>query len=464
MRNRSSLALMAVSVLGWLSAVSGCASNGSDGAAPTNGAGGVAGNASGNGGTQAIAGKGGSAGGAKGPGGSLAASGSTGSGTTPIGASCSGSGCGSNGICLSTSSADYRGTGPVAGVCTLDCTASLLTGGSDACEEALHGSLCIDVASEGGAPSGRCMYPCTFGTPAVGHGMIDGKCRERTSLACVPLPAGGAACLPQCGSDTDCAPGRRCDALHGGCVPAESLAKLGATGSDCDPQSVKRQCVGRCLSVQPTAPGKAATGMCIAPCVTGAPSACNGASDGLCGVPFFPADSPLGFGDHDTALCGKLVSPGDDAACPWNVGWFARALAGSSRRLCTPAKVCTTTADCACVSDADCGLDLNALPANVCVGGSCKPGAGTVSPLSCKKVAELGASFCLDHVPFTPSGVGGAGGAGGVTGGAGGAAAGMSGAGGDAGSSGGAGAGGAQAGSGGASGGQAGAGGQGGSG
>lgn len=462
---------MAIAVLSGLTLTPACSSSTGGGPAAS-GLSGGGGAGSGTGGSQAAAAGKGGKGGAAGGSGGAATGGSNGAAKVPIGAACAGSICGASGVCLAMDSASYQGTGPVAGLCSLDCTGYLAAGGTDPCDAAIQGSLCVDTASDGGAPLGRCMYPCTFGAPAVGQGANDGKCRDRTVLACVPQPSGGAVCLPQCASDKNCPLGKRCDALHGGCVAAASLANLGGTGAECNPKNAERQCVGRCIPISPTVPGKGETGMCVAPCASGAPSACGGDDEGVCGVPFFPGDSPQGFGDHDIALCGKLVAPGDDLACPWKMGWFARAVVGSSRRLCTPAKVCATTADCACATDGDCGLDQNAQPANLCVGGSCKAGSGTVTALTCTKVPDLGVSLCLDHAPFTPStGTGGSGGAGGgMVGGMGGVAgsagatAGMSGAGGVAGSSGEGGGSGGQAGSGGGTGGQAGVGGQGGAG
>jgi hypothetical protein len=451
MIERSSLAATLVFTVGSLVLVAACGSSdsGSDGGAAGSGTAGT-GQGGGTGGT----GSGGTSSPTAGTGGSAGKAGSgTGGGASKkaeIGASCQGSSCGSNGVCSSPVSTEFHGTGPAAGLCSVDCTAFLSGAGEDPCGAELEGSRCVDTALPGEPAIGRCMYPCTFGTPALGMAALDGKCRDRFGLACTPLPDGAAVCLPQCSNDQDCGAGKRCDALHGGCVPTATLNGLGTNGALCDPQSAKRQCVGRCLSVTPTVPGKAATGVCSDPCSTASTSACGGVDAGVCGVHFFPGDSPEGFGDHDIALCGKLVAPGDDAACPWEIGWFSRAVTGSAKKLCTPAKHCSTTADCGCATDFDCGVDTEGVAVNSCAAGKCVAGKGTVTPLTCQMVDKLGGSYCLDHAPFSGSGAGGAGGSG--SGGSGGGTAGSGGAAGAAGGAGGSGGAGGDAGGSGAAG------------
>jgi hypothetical protein len=165
---------------------------------------------------------------------------------------------------------------------------------------------------------------------------------------------------------------------------------------------------------------------------------------------------PIDFGQQDIANCGKLVKPGQDNDCYWQVGFFAESIGTSGTlALCSFARDCKADVDCvfSCKVDADCGAG-NTCGGGKCVGPDGKPFSGGKA---CVAVAELSASYCLDHtpnglVPFTgsngkggaggASGAGGSAGAGGASGAAAGGPGGAGGAGGQAGVSGSAGAGG----------------------
>jgi hypothetical protein len=308
--------------------------SGSGGSGPTIATGKGGSTATGTGGS-AAAGKGGSAqaGGAGGAGGS-----SQPPEPGKIGAECAvDAECGPGGLCMKPSGADFRGAGPAHGYCSLDCTAFVKgTETADPCDTAGDGSaLCADVSSDSKNPKGRCLQSCAFGQPEFGpiNQLSDGKCRGRADVACFPFSAadgtftGSSACVPQCGSDSQCPSGSRCDVAAGGCV-TNLPDGLGITGDPCDTTSTSRQCQGDCVRIygSTATPEKQKLGVCFDGCVVGAPAACGGnGTVGFCGVynlytpnkPGTPADGydPIDFGQQDIANCGKLVKPGQDNSC-----------------------------------------------------------------------------------------------------------------------------------------------------
>jgi hypothetical protein len=159
--------------------------------------------------------------GAGGAGGSSGAGGTSGSGgnsgtagvggappvVQPIGTPCSADAdCGDGLICLEPDGSDWFSGGPSDGYCTLNCAAD-----STVCDAV--NALCVAGQA---VDEAYCFESCVRG------GGFE-KCHARPDTACLEVAAGSAACLPSCGSDSQCPVGEFCDLLNGVCVTTQRV-------------------------------------------------------------------------------------------------------------------------------------------------------------------------------------------------------------------------------------------------
>ncbi len=108
--------------------------------------------------------------------------------------------CADGMICLSPIGTGWFGGGPSGGYCTVSCANDAAV-----CSQYTN-AICV----EGSSPTEAfCFEGCTRGQVA--------KCDGRVDVACFGF-AVGAACLPTCGTDSQCPEGRFCDLVSGVCV------------------------------------------------------------------------------------------------------------------------------------------------------------------------------------------------------------------------------------------------------
>jgi hypothetical protein len=236
------------------------------------------------------------------------------------------------------------GGGPAGGYCTKACSADGDCGMSGVCY------------TNAAATTGRCVLTCVQG-PALMHlnDPIDDptKCLARPDVACDQLGPNRFACLPVCGSDSQCPAGMHCDPRASVCVstPNPGLADGQACGTldgGVDP------CAGECLTLAPGGDAGATVSVCTTECVMGdAPSVaatptawtvCGGVTNGLC------VYSPPGEGAGDLGYCTNACQKQDDCDAP-DLWCFAivnlTGTSGITNGWCFPGTPCPGgTADC----------------------------------------------------------------------------------------------------------------------
>ncbi|MFO0756566.1 MAG: hypothetical protein U0359_08755 [Byssovorax sp.] len=276
-------ALGAIDLLGCSVASSASSASGTGGggatAASSSGAGGGGGTIGTTTTTTATSGAGGSGGG------------SDGGVTDFLGATCTADAdCGNALVCVKADDDDaVFGGGPAGGLCTHVCDDDADCPGTS--------SLCL---SAGGGQPGRCALTCELGPPLAGDldaPLDPGKCRGREDLRCAKVKGSTTACLPTCGSDAQCGPGRSCDPKLGVCVGQKSAGA--PTGSSCDPAQMPTACAGTCVNFQ------FGSTMCSTLCVLGGDGLgaqdCGGVENGLCA--FGPSDNGAGDFGYCTPSC-----------------------------------------------------------------------------------------------------------------------------------------------------------------
>jgi hypothetical protein len=171
--------------------------------------------------------------------------------------------CGAGLKCLTAASNDFFGAGPAGGYCTTGCT------GDADCTSIDRQSACVGAdPSQPGA--GLCARTCLSKDPTS---LAENKCLGRRNLVCQSEAFLGTAaftgdrqdgwCLPQCGSDEDCA-GRRCDLARGLCT--DTAAAGAPIGAPCTQNS---DCAGNaCVQIGTQT-------FCSAPCVVGQALGCG---------------------------------------------------------------------------------------------------------------------------------------------------------------------------------------------
>ncbi|WP_437752276.1 hypothetical protein [Sorangium sp. So ce1389] len=158
------------------------------------------------------------------------------------------------------------------------------------------------------------MLTCTIG-PALKYlndPLDPAKCNGREDVRCATINLNANVCLPTCGDDTQCPPGRACDPRSAVCVDRASAGK--PTGAPCDPAAKALECAGVC------APFDDEEGICSRRCVLGgeyapAPtSECGGPENGYC---IYRTTTANGAGDE--GVCAPACASQDD--CPAPAHW-----------------------------------------------------------------------------------------------------------------------------------------------
>jgi hypothetical protein len=218
------------------------------------------------------------------------------------------------------------GGGAPGGFCTKPCSVDA--------DCAVEGGICYRPDPTQG---GTCTLACGFGPPITGVGglfdpLMAVKCRARDDVRCIPYGTTEGACVPTCGSDSQCSLfGGHCDPRTAVCVTSPSGGD--PTGSTCDPSKEVDTCAGLCVGFQ------TGDSMCSAPCVLGGAGigspACDGPTHGLC------AFHPAANGPGDTGFCTPSCAFQSDCQTP-NFWCFGVALLSSAtgRGYCFAATPC----------------------------------------------------------------------------------------------------------------------------
>ncbi|KYF72884.1 hypothetical protein BE17_47970 [Sorangium cellulosum] len=204
-------------------------------------------------------------------------------------------------ICIQASANEpVFGGGPANGYCSKRCSA--------------HGDCSDDLsvlcAGDEDGQNGICVLTCTVG-PALRYlndRLDPTKCHGRDDVRCASVSLDANVCLPTCGDDAQCPPGRVCDPRSAVCVDSASAGK--PMGAPCDPAAMTLECAGVCV---PFDDGEA---ICSSRCVLGgnndpeAAPECGGPESGYC---FYrAADSGAG----DEAACAPACASQDDCHAP----------------------------------------------------------------------------------------------------------------------------------------------------
>ena len=299
------------------------------------------------------------------------ASGSGGGAGGTVGGSCKADADCAAGLSCAKSSANdpVLGGGPAGGYCTKACQADTDCPTAD--------TLCLLI--EDGQP-GRCVLDCSRG-PALDSDaellspLDPSKCLGREDLRCEKV-RGMEACVPSCGSASQCSGKRSCDPRAGVCVDAPSTGS--PLGAACSPDDDPTSCAGTCVAFD------SGESMCSSECVIG------GAVEGS-----------LDCGGIEAGFCA-----------------FRRGSAGlGDAGYCTPS--CDTHADCQNPSFWCFGVTgLSTLShkgycfaAHACEGGQSDCDAKSGGALTCTKTAY--GPYCLDSTYSPATGAGGSGAGGG---------------------------------------------------
>jgi hypothetical protein len=235
--------------------------------------------------------------------------------TGNLGAACTqDSDCGGGGITctLPTANDPVFGGGPANGYCTKSCTKDGDCGASGACLTDPTGGM------------GRCVLTCTQG-PALMHIndpiMDNSKCLARPDVACEQLSMTQSACVPLCGSDSQCPNGMHCDPRAAVCVQAANPGLANGKTCDPNPDGGAPACAGQCLTIGlGSSPDAGTASVCSQGCVLGVDpltmnlptkwTACGGIQNGLCSY------LASGVGAGDEGACTNACSKQDDCNNP----------------------------------------------------------------------------------------------------------------------------------------------------
>lgn len=249
-----------------------------------------------------------------------------------VGAACvTNADCGGLLTCLGPDRDDPSfGGGPAGGFCSRSCSKDEECPGTN--------GICL---KDGDSATGRCTITCTLGPPLARnyeHPLDPDKCQGRQNVRCEKVKnLGTAVCLPTCGSDAECGPGRACDPNRAMCVSAKSVGL--PTGAACDAKTKPTTCAGLCVSFDVGSP------LCSSPCVLGgssrASSDCGGPTEGLC------AFGPEGNGPGDAGYCTRSCLAHSDCA---SSGFWCFSVPGLSDEVgngyCFGATPCKSKSDC----------------------------------------------------------------------------------------------------------------------
>jgi hypothetical protein len=236
--------------------------------------------------------------------------------------------------CLRADSDDpIFGGGPAGGFCTHACAQDDDCPGMD--------STCF---KNGNVESGRCTLACQIGPPLLqdyDRALDPNKCRGRADLRCEEVKGTGAVCIPTCGSDLQCSPGRFCDPRRAVCVSDPSAGL--PTGAACDSSVSPTTCAGRCVDFD------FGISSCSSPCVLGGASLespdCGGHTEGLC------AFGPPADGAGDLGYCTRSCTAHSDCQNP---AFWCFSVQGFTAQLgvgyCFGASPCISQDDCNALS------------------------------------------------------------------------------------------------------------------
>lgn len=200
--------------------------------------------------------------------------------------------------------------GPAGGYCTKDCMTT---------QDCPADAVCL-----GDDTGGFCVLTCTEGPSLemAGANAFDpipaNKCHGREDLTCIAV-MGGAVCMPNCGSDTECG-GRQCDYRSNVCADAANTGDPIGSGPclpDDDMTATDEDtCQGICLSFQSDddPPPRICSKFCTLGGSINSDQDCGGAQEGLCAF----ANSTAGLGD--LAFCTGSCAAHD--TCNYTDGFF----------------------------------------------------------------------------------------------------------------------------------------------
>jgi hypothetical protein len=323
----------------------------------------------------------------------------TGGSGSPVGLPCSGDAeCGGDLRCITPGDdSPVLGGGAVGGYCSKDCIDS---------SECPDGTTCITTDA-----GGECFLNCTIGEPPQGMYINDplseNKCHGRDDVRCSQVAEGTEVCIPNCGTDDQCA-GRFCSKRFGACVDSASTGR--DNGELCDEAAKDEDgCAGFC---QPFSDD--VVSICSQPCVLDgdnknfeATNDCGGLANGVC------AFAPAGYGPGDFGRCAGVCTAHDDTCASPDFWCFTTNYAPEG------AGYCFTAADCP-DGESDCTN-----PAHNCFETTLGPKCLHFAPGTCDLEGNCDTLFPLgDRDPGAGGGGGGVGGSGGAGGAGGGGGAG----------------------------------------
>ncbi|WP_437670763.1 hypothetical protein [Sorangium sp. So ce131] len=192
------------------------------------------------------------------------------------------------------------GGGPANGYCSKRCATH------DECSDDGSALCTVDANDRNGA----CMLSCTIG-PALrflNETLDPAKCHGREDVRCARGNLNANVCLPTCGDDSQCPPGRACDQTLAVCVDRTRPGR--PMGAPCDPAADAPECEGVC------APLEEGTAICSSRCVLGGSndptptSDCGGPERGFC---IYKGQED---GAGDEGVCAPACASQDDCEAP----------------------------------------------------------------------------------------------------------------------------------------------------
>ena len=159
--------------------------------------------------------------------------------------------------------------------------------------------------------NGVCVQSCTLG-PAlmfINDDLDPTKCFGRDDVRCQALDMVTNACVPTCGSDSQCPAGRVCDPRLRVCTDKATMGK--PTGAKCNPMANPPECSGTCVSFGGgnTACSNACVLGAIAQDIVKSPN-CGGITTGIC------AYTIMGNGAGDFGFCAPACTAHDQCQNP----------------------------------------------------------------------------------------------------------------------------------------------------
>jgi hypothetical protein len=214
--------------------------------------------------------------------------------------------CGPGLVCVTSSSNTYGGGMPN-GLCTLDCSADILSPVDTAsvCARISDTAVCAQASPT----KAFCTEGCTFGS---GVDPSD-KCHGRKDMACTTDALGTSFCRTVCRGDFDCG-GRICDLASGLCKDSLPSYRKLPIGTKCDPGAAPDPCEGVCIELDDGS-GPTGIGFCSGYCRLGATPNCGASPSSSA-----PPTASCLYGGEDTpdlgdvAICAPLCDCNDDCA------------------------------------------------------------------------------------------------------------------------------------------------------